>query len=136
MKKTFIVLFGILCLCLIFVSCSPSSNSKSGSKGKEDEEPTTAQLVITVDDYTSKADFEKKIPKGVTYSWSDSKGKSEKNLTYTGESDTITIYPTYGSNVDVDFEWTTSDGEREYREIVLNPIVGTKCLESVDFDLK
>lgn len=134
MKKTFLILFGILCL--LFVSCSPSSNSKSGSEGKTDEEPTTAQLVITVDDYTSKADFIKKIPGGVTYSWSDSKGKSEKNLTYTGESDTIIIYPTYGSNVDVDFEWTNSSGERESREIILNPIVGTKCSENVDFGLK
>ncbi len=136
MKKSLIVLFGILCLCLCFVSCSPSSNSKSGSEGKSDEEPTTAQLVIIVDHYTSKVDFGKKIPGGVTYSWSDSKGKSEENLTYTGESGTITIYPTYGSNVDVDFDWTTSTGERENREIILNPIVGTKCSEHVDFGLK
>ncbi len=136
MKKTFIVLLGILCLCLLFVSCNPSSSSKSGSDGKTDKEPTTVQLVISIYGYTSKADFDEKIPGGVTYSWFDSKGKSEANLTYSGESDTITIYPTYGSNVDVDFEWTASDGKRKSEGLIINSIVGIKWSDSIDLGLK
>lgn len=136
MKKTFVALFGILCLCLIFISCSPSSDSSSGNDVETDEEITTVKLIITIYDYTSKADFDKKYPSGVTYCWSDSKGKSEKDLIYSGESGTIIIYPSYGSDVDVEFTWTNFADGPEIEELTIKSIVGTTYPAGINLGLK
>lgn len=120
MKKTFAVLFGILCLCLIFVSCSPSGD--------------TVKLNLRVKNYTSKTDFTTKIPNGVAYSWSDSKGKAGEG-TYSGDTNTITINPSKNSSVTVTFEWKDSSGSPKSSSIKSLAVGTSDLLTAIDLGL-